>query len=65
MIRLMLTQIRVWIDCLACGRYQKLTREIDLTLEVMAPMLERACAVCERCREVAVMCFERKAALLH
>jgi len=65
MIRLMLTQIRVWIDCPACGRYQKLAREVDLPLEVVTPMLERACAVCERCREVAVMCFERKANRLH
>ena len=68
MIRVMigsLTQIRVWIDCPACGRYQKLAREVDLPFEVVTPILERACAVCERCRGIAVMCFERKASRLH
>jgi hypothetical protein len=68
MIRLVngsLTQISVWIDCPACGRHQKLARVVELPFEVVTPMLERACAVCERCGEVAVMYFERKVSRLH
>jgi hypothetical protein len=68
MIRLVngsLTQVTVWIDCPRCGRYQKLVREVELPLEVVTPMLERACAVCDHCRGSAVMCFERKVSRLH
>ena len=65
MIRLMLAQIRVWIECPACGPCQKLEREVVLPFEVITPMLERTGAVCDRCRGLAIMCFERKASRLH
>jgi hypothetical protein len=65
MIRLMLAQIRVWIECPACGPCQKLEREVVLPVETMTPMLEKTGAVCDRCRGLAVMCFERKATRLH
>src|SRR5271163_2457391 len=58
-------QIRVWIDCPACGRCQKLARKVILPFELITPMLERTCAVCERCQEIAVMCFQRSVARLH
>ena len=50
-----LAQITVWIDCPACGRYQKLTREVVLPFELAPPPFERTGAVCERCRGIAVM----------
>jgi hypothetical protein len=65
MIRLMLAQIRVWIDCPACGSCQKLEREVVLPFEVITPMLQRTGAICDRCRGLAIMCFERKAIHLH
>jgi hypothetical protein len=68
MIRLMdksLAQIRVWIDCPACGPCQKLERKVVLPFDVTAPMLEKTGALCDRCRGLAVMCFERKAIPLH
>ena len=65
MIRLMLAQIRVWIECPACGSRQKLEREVVLPFEVITPMLERTGAICDRCRGLAIMCFERKATRLH
>jgi hypothetical protein len=58
-------QIRVWIDCPACGRLDKLVREVDLPSELGTPALESACAVCDRCHGLAVMCFERKVSRLH
>lgn len=58
-------QIKVWIDCPACGRLDKLSREVVLPLEVSTSMLERTCAVCERCRGISVMCFERGIARVH
>jgi len=60
-----LSQLSVWIDCPTCGRYQKLVREVELPFEVVTPMLERACAVYDHCRGLAVMCLERKATRLH
>jgi hypothetical protein len=65
MIPLMLAHIRVWIECPACGPYQKLEREVVLPFEVTSPMLEKTGAVCNRCRGLAVMCFEREATRLH
>jgi hypothetical protein len=65
MIRPMVAHIRVWIECPACGPYQKLTSEVVLPIEVTTPMLERTCAVCDRCRGLAVMCFERTAGRLN
>lgn len=65
MIRFMLAQIRVWIECPACGSCQKLEREVDLPFEVTSPMLERTRAICDRCHGLAIMCFERKATCLH
>ena len=65
MIRLMLAQMRVWIECPACGLCLKLQREVDLPFEAITPTLERTDAVCDRCRGLAIMCFERKAARLH
>jgi hypothetical protein len=61
----MLAQIRVWIECPACGPRQKLEREIILPFEVITPMLERTGAICDRCRGLAVMYFARKATPLH
>jgi hypothetical protein len=61
----MLAQIRVWIECSACGPYQKLERQVVLPSEVMTPLLEKTDAVCDRCRGLAIMCFERKATRLH
>jgi hypothetical protein len=60
----MLAQIRVWIDCPACGPYEKLKREVALPFEVTA-MREITGAVCDRCGGLAVMCFERNAGRLH
>jgi hypothetical protein len=65
MIQLMLARIRVWIECPACGPYQKLEREVVLPFEFATRMLERTCAVCERCRGIAVMCFDRSVARVH
>jgi hypothetical protein len=65
MIRLMLAQIRVWIECSACGAYQKLEREVVLPFEERTPVREITGAVCDRCRGLAVMHFERKASRLH
>jgi hypothetical protein len=65
MIRLMLAQIRVWIECPSCGPCQKLEREVDLPFEVITPTLERTDAVCDRCHGLAIMYFERRAARLH
>jgi phage terminase large subunit GpA-like protein len=60
-----LVQMRIWIDCPACGRLQKLVRDVVVPVELTTPALERACAVCERCRGIAVMCFERHVGRLH
>jgi hypothetical protein len=65
MIRLMMAQIRVWIECPTCGPCQKFEREIALLLEVITPVLEKACAVCDRCRGSALTYFERKPGRLH
>jgi hypothetical protein len=54
-----LAQIRVRIECTVCGTYQELAREVILPFEVITPMFERTHAVCERCRRIAVMCFDR------
>jgi len=64
MIWLMLAQIRVWIECAACGPCQKLSREVVLPFEV-TPMREITGAICDRCRGLAIMCFERKPGHLH
>jgi hypothetical protein len=60
-----LAQITVWIECPTCGRYQKLAREVVLPFELAPPLSERTGAVCERCRGIAVMCFERSISRLH
>jgi hypothetical protein len=60
-----LAQIRVWIECPVCGTYQKLAREVLLPFEVITPMFERTCAVCERCGGITVMYFERSVVRLH
>lgn len=60
-----LARIIVWIDCPKCGRYQKLVREVVLPFELAPPLFERTGAVCDRCRGLAVMCFERKATRRH
>jgi hypothetical protein len=65
MIRPMLAQMRVWIECPACGPYQKFEREIVLPFEDLAPMLQKTDAVCDRCWGLAVMCFERRGVRLH
>jgi hypothetical protein len=65
MIRLMLAQIRVWIECPVCGPYRKLEQEVVLPFEEIDPMREITSAVCDRCRGLAVMHFERKAICLH
>ena len=59
------TQLKVWIDCPACGRLEKLAREIVLPPDLATPMLEKTGAVCERCRGSAVMYFERSVGRLH
>jgi hypothetical protein len=64
MIRLMLVQICVWIECPACGPCQKLKREVVLPFEVITPVLARTGAICDRCRGLAIMCFEREASRL-
>jgi phage terminase large subunit GpA-like protein len=58
-------RIRVWIDCPTCGRYQKLAREVVLPFELAPPLLETTGAVCERCRGMAVMYFERSISRLN
>jgi hypothetical protein len=65
MIRLMLAQMRVWIECPACGPYQKFDREVVLPFEDLTPLLERTEAVCDRCCGLAIMCFERRVTRLH
>ncbi len=68
MIALMIrsvAQIKVWIDCPTCGRLEKLVRDVRLPLELVTPMLEKTCAACERCRGIAVMCFERGIRRVH
>jgi len=60
-----LAQIRVWVECPVCGTYQKLRREVALPFEVITPMFERTCAMCERCWGIAVMCFERSVVRLN
>jgi hypothetical protein len=65
MIQRMLAQIRVWVECATCGPYQKLEREVDLPSEAITPMLEKTCAVCDRCSANAVMYFEREGVRLH
>ena len=57
--------LTVWIDCPTCGRFQKLSRELRVPLELAAPVFERACAVCDQCGGAAVMCFERQARRVH
>jgi hypothetical protein len=61
---LMLAQIRVWIECPTCGSCQKLEREVVLPFEANT-LLERTGAICDRCRGLAIMCFERKATRLN
>jgi hypothetical protein len=58
-------QLRVWIDCPACGRLQKLARELWLPSELATPEFLKTCAVCDRCRGAAVMCFERSVGRIH
>ena len=58
-------EIRVWIDCPACGRLEKLVHEVELPSEIDTPALENTCALCDRCHGLAVMCFERKVSRLH
>jgi hypothetical protein len=65
MIRPMFAQIRVWIECPVCGPYRKIEREIVLPFEETAPMREITSAVCDRCRGLAVMHFDRKAIFRH
>jgi hypothetical protein len=65
MIRSMLAQIRVWIECPACGPRQKLEREVVLPFEEISPLREITGAICNRCRGLAVMHFERKAIRAH
>ena len=65
MIRLMLAQMRVWIECPACGPYQKFDRAVVLPFEDLTALLERTDAVCDRCRGLAIMCFERRATRPH
>ena len=60
-----LAQIRVSIECPVCGMYQKLARDVVLPFEVITPISERTHAVCQRCRGIAVMCFERSVVRLH
>jgi hypothetical protein len=64
-MRKSLAQIRVWIECPACGAREKIERQVVLPLEVLSPIIEKTCAVCDRCRGLAVMFFEREATRLH
>lgn len=65
MMRLMLAQIRVWIECAECGPIQKLERQVILPFEGLTPMLERTGAICDHCRGLAIMCFERIGTRVH
>jgi hypothetical protein len=57
----MVAQIRVWIECPVCGSYEKLKRQVMLPFEARPPMRETTGALCDGCRGLAVMHFERSA----
>ena len=52
-------EIRVWIECIGCGRIEKPTICVQIPKELAAAKLEKVCLACECCGAHAMMYLQR------
>jgi hypothetical protein len=58
-------EIRVWIECVRCGRIDKPGAPIRIPDELAFDATEQVCMTCERCHGHATMYLHRALARLH
>jgi hypothetical protein len=58
-------EIRVWIECVRCGRINKPSAPVSIPEELAFAATEQVCMTCERCQGHAMMYLQRALARLH
>jgi len=58
-------EIRVWIECVHCGRTDTPSAPIWIPKELAFDATERVCTTCERCQGHATMYLRRALAQRH
>jgi len=58
-------EIRVWIKCRRCGRFDKSVVPIRLPEELAYSATEKVCMSCERCQGHALMYLQRAVRRVH
>jgi hypothetical protein len=58
-------EIRMWIECVRCGRTDKPSASIRIPEELAFDAMQKVCMTCERCQGHTTMYLQRALARLH
>jgi hypothetical protein len=58
-------EIRVWIECVRCGRIDMPSAPTRIPKDLAYEAVEKVCTRCERCQGHATMYLKRALARLH
>ena len=58
-------EIRAWIECGQCTRFDERLISVFIPSDLATPMVVKVCAACEHCGAHAVMYLQRAVKQLH